>query len=185
MVAELPRVLVGVDFSAGSERAAAEAARLARQMGAQLDLVHVYAHEGPASLSAGIERARQALDELEHTARGDGFVAKVHLGVGNVVIGLCDYIRRLRPSLVVVGSHGCGGLTRVSLGSVAENLLRCASVPVLVVPAVSRVRCGRDATWACGACGHVLLGHESTGRCSQCGAEPPQWTAASHRADAA
>lgn len=41
----------------------------------------------------------------------------------------------IRPSFIVVGSHGRTGLERLLLGSVAEGVVRGAPVPVMVVPA--------------------------------------------------
>ncbi|GBD31051.1 hypothetical protein HRbin32_02168 [bacterium HR32] len=48
---------------------------------------------------------------------------------------ILDAAERYRADLIVMGTHGRTGLPRVLLGSVAETVLRRASVPVLVVPA--------------------------------------------------
>jgi len=143
MNTELPRILVGVDFSHASRRAADEAQQLAAQMGAQIDLVHICplppaGAELSVPIDAGaMERARRELATVERELRDEGFAAKTHLGVGDPVAGLLDYIRRLQPALVVVGSHGHGAVLRLLMGSVAESLIRRAGVPVMVVPAAS------------------------------------------------
>ena len=55
------------------------------------------------------------------------------LGHGDAVAGIEAAIARHTPDLVVVGTHGRTGLARLLLGSVAESVLRVATVPVLVV----------------------------------------------------
>ena len=140
---ELPRIVVGVDFSRSSQRAIDEAQQLAAQMGAQIDVVHVC--PTPSADANSVERARQALAAVERQLRDQGFAAKTHLAVGEPVVGLLDYVRRLQPVLVVVGSHGHGAVMRLVMGSVAESLIRRAGVPVMVVPAAERIAQGADA----------------------------------------
>jgi nucleotide-binding universal stress UspA family protein len=52
---------------------------------------------------------------------------------GKVARTLGKYVRDIRADLVVMTSHGRGGLRRVWLGSVADELIRTLEVPVLVV----------------------------------------------------
>jgi len=179
------RILVGVDFSAASDRAVEEARMLARKMGAQLDFVYISpipvaaAELPPLALDVGnLEQARKSLAELQTAARRDGLAAEVHFGIGSPVFGLLDFIRKLQPALVVVGSHGRNALARLFLGSVAESLVRRATVPVLVVPAPERVKRTQDSAWSCRACGHILGDRQSSSRCAGCGAEPAHWTEA-------
>jgi nucleotide-binding universal stress UspA family protein len=139
MQTELPRILVGVDFSESSDRAFGEAQQLAVQMGAQIDFVHIAPLPLPVMTGSvddwPLERVRRRLESLERNARSDGFAAKSHLGVGDASAGLLAFVDRLKPALVVVGRHGRGAVMRLILGSVAESLIRHAHVPVLVVPA--------------------------------------------------
>jgi nucleotide-binding universal stress UspA family protein len=182
-----PRILVGVDFSPASQCAVAEGHRLARAMGAQVDFAHISplppsAPElPPLELeTATLAAARSSLAELEENARREGIPAATHFGVGSPVFGLLDFIDRLQPMVVIVGSHGRTALMRLLVGSVAESLIRRSPVPVLVVPAPGRHRqvAPSDAAWSCRDCGHILGRHESTSSCSGCGAEPAQWIAA-------
>jgi nucleotide-binding universal stress UspA family protein len=187
MEKEAPRIIVGVDFSPASDRAVGEAWLLARHMDAKLDFVHISplppsAPELPplAFDTAGVELAKKSLGALQEAAQRDGLSAEIHLGVGSPVFGLVDFIKRLKPALVVVGSHGRTALMRLLVGSVAESLIRRSPAPVLVVPAPERQRATHphDAAWSCGDCGHILTGYESTSRCSECGAQPPHWISA-------
>jgi universal stress protein A len=176
------RIVVGVDFSASSDRAVDEGLRLARQMGTRIEFVHICplpptAPELPLDVG-NFETAQKSLAQLKAAAEREGIAAGTHLGVGSAVFGLLDFINRLHPSLVVVGSHGRTAVMRMLVGSVAENLIRRAPVPVLVVPAPQRLRPSRDAAWSCRECGHILGGAESTGRCAGCGADPPHWISA-------
>lgn len=185
METERPRVLVAVDFSAASDRAVEEAGRLARQLGAQIDLVHIYplpptTAELPPMTGDGapVAAAHDALLALERRLAADGFAVKSHFGVGTVVFGVLDYIERVKPALVVVGSHGKGAVMRLLVGSVAESLIRRARVPVLVVPAPERVAVVADTAWSCRDCGHILGRGEASGRCAGCGVHPAHWISA-------
>jgi nucleotide-binding universal stress UspA family protein len=166
------RLLVCVDFSPSSERAAEEACRMAQHIGAQIDFVHVAPSEAHAA------QAQQALSALEESARAEGLAAGSHLGFGTVIVGILDFIERLEPLAVVVGSHGRSGMMRLLVGSVAESLIRRSPVLVLVVPAKGRLVSLEGHAWKCRACGHVLGREESTSRCAACGADSPQWIAA-------
>jgi nucleotide-binding universal stress UspA family protein len=124
---ELPRILVGIDFSPASNHALAEAQLLAREMGAQLDLIHVCP-------LASVPCAQRILDGIERRARDEGLVIKTHLTAGHAAHALLEWIQRLQPALVVVGSHGSGGAFKEMVGSVTDRLMRCAARPLLVVP---------------------------------------------------
>jgi len=50
---------------------------------------------------------------------------------------ICGYASDAGADLIVVGTHGRGGIRRVVLGSVAERVIRGADRPVLVVPSAA------------------------------------------------
>jgi len=54
---------------------------------------------------------------------------------GDCVGALLDLAERMNADLIVVGSHGRGGISRAILGSVAEGILRRSAMPVLVMHA--------------------------------------------------
>jgi nucleotide-binding universal stress UspA family protein len=58
---------------------------------------------------------------------------EISLRNGNVVQEILAQAKTSRPDLVVIGSHGRGGIQRLVLGSVAEKVLRLATCPVLTV----------------------------------------------------
>lgn len=139
----LARILVPTDFSAGSERAWAEARRLAVRLGAELVLVHVLVEtplysEGPFTM----KRARGVFDAArawtvktlgEWTAAAAGISARWVLRTGVPYKEIVRAAARERADLIVIGTHGRGGLDRALLGSVADRVIRLAPCPVVTV----------------------------------------------------
>lgn len=180
------QILVAVDFTESSDLAVLEARRLAQKLELGIAYVHVIPlppasaadlmARGQADLAAA-ESARVRLDELVKETTRDGLVAERHLCVGSTVMGILDIAEKVKPLLIVAGSHGKGAIARAVLGSVAESLLRRSRVPVLVVPSPARRQASADAAWMCGACGHIRHAYETV-RCVECGANPAQWISA-------
>jgi nucleotide-binding universal stress UspA family protein len=141
------RILVPVDGSAASSRGLTEAIGLARDQGAEILLLYVV-DEWPAAagdiaavnLSAGAQRLRETGEEVlaqaEARARQAGIsVHSVLLQELGVAVGDC-VVQRAREwpaDLIVSGTHGRRGITRLLLGSNAEHIVRHAPVPVLLV----------------------------------------------------
>ena len=138
------RVLVAVDGSAMSKRALDVAGDLARSLDAELGVVHVVdpgRAEDPQRglLAASIldDRRREGavvLDRMVRQASKSSLPAKF-LREGNPANEILATAITWKADLVVVASHGRSGFARVLLGSVAEQVLRHASVPVVVVRA--------------------------------------------------
>jgi nucleotide-binding universal stress UspA family protein len=141
-MATAQRYLVPLDFSRGSEIALDYALAMARQNKARLTLMHVI----PAAMVYPSEGTRFDLYSLlERDARADlaRLMKRKKLGPGAAEILLmrganpADTIARqakkIRASMIIMGSHGRTGLQRLLLGSVAERTLRLASCPVLIV----------------------------------------------------
>jgi nucleotide-binding universal stress UspA family protein len=138
------RVLVAVDLSDHSRRALEVAARVAERFGASLEALHVWAV--PFYADEGTGRAG-LLDRMRETARAeldafiDGFIATAALRFAierTVVSGaptaaISEHVTSRHPDLLVLGTHGHGGVKRMVLGSVAEALARYASCATLVV----------------------------------------------------
>ena len=133
-------ILVAVDFEDTSTKALATAKSLARRMGAEIVLIHVYSlptysYPGLApallpSLAAEIGAgAKRALDQLAASAGGLRSV----LREGDPSTEILREVDATQPRLVVLGTHGRHGLSRVLIGSVAEQVVRRSPVPVLTV----------------------------------------------------
>jgi nucleotide-binding universal stress UspA family protein len=143
--AGLGRLLVPTDFSAGSERAWSLARRLAERLGAELVLVHVLVEaplysEGPFSM----KRARDVFDaarawavntlgEWTASAAAAGLSVRWVVRTGVPYEEIVGAATRERADLIVIGTHGRGGLDRALLGSVADRVIRLAPCPVVTV----------------------------------------------------
>jgi nucleotide-binding universal stress UspA family protein len=142
---DLARILVPTDFSAGSEHAWNEARRLASRLGGELVLLHVLVEaplysEGPFTVkqTRGVfEAARKwavkALGEWTSAAEAAGLSARWVLRTGVPYKEIVGAATRERADLIVIGTHGRGGLDRALLGSVADRVIRLATCPVLTV----------------------------------------------------
>jgi nucleotide-binding universal stress UspA family protein len=140
------RILHASDFSRASRRAFEEAVALARADGAELTLIHVLEPVIPWTEDAYVSRraydqlltstraaAARQLDVLVRRARATGVRATGRLVDGNPRDAIPRLAKRARADLVVVGTHGRTGLSRLLLGSVAARVLATASCPVLTV----------------------------------------------------
>ncbi|WBY00369.1 universal stress protein [Ramlibacter tataouinensis] len=138
------RILVPVDGSATALQAMATAIEFARASGGRMLAVHaveelafvagmdysgqlltVAREAGAKSLQEAAQRARDAGVEvetrlLEHTAN--------RLGES-----IAQAAQGWNADLIVVGTHGRRGMGRLLLGSGAEQIIRLAPVPVLVI----------------------------------------------------
>ena len=133
------------DFSTQSERAWALARRLALAVGAEVVLVHVFVEaplysEGPFAAerirevyASGRAWVQEQLRRWEATAHAEGVTAKTLLRTGVPHGEIVAAAREEGADLVVIGTHGRGGVDRLLLGSVADRVIRLAPCPVLAV----------------------------------------------------
>jgi universal stress protein A len=153
---QLRRILVGVDFSDSSRLALDYAIELALQLGAAVELLHVYQIPSfafpesivpapPDTLEAMVAASQGHLDEWAERARARGLVATRELLPGSPHVELVGRAREGGFDLIVVGTHGRTGLRHALLGSVAERVVRRASVPVLTVRTPERASGTEDA----------------------------------------
>jgi nucleotide-binding universal stress UspA family protein len=134
-------VVVGIDFSGGSEAALVRAADLAERFHAPLHLLHAQGLAGPRPSSpeeAGDPEHRVrafAAEALGSTAAFDAVGPTVVVRrLEPAVDAIPDYASDVGAGLIVVGTHGRRGVRHLLMGSVAEGVVRHAPCPVLVVP---------------------------------------------------
>ena len=141
------RILVATDFSEASLPAWDCALSLAADNGADLFLVH--AHEPlnfvdtsgivPGQFEEWDEAVRaksnERLDVLVARARQVGVRAHRSVEAGNADEAIIRAARDLETDLIVMGTHGRTGISRMFLGSVASRVVATASCPVLTVRA--------------------------------------------------
>ena len=138
-------ILVATDFSAAGEAAVRSAAAIAGQSGGSLTVVHVTEQPpmfsqplldriGPADPNELWTReARRSIAKLLTELRGDLGRVRGCVRVGTPsreIIGLAEEID---ADAIVLGSKGTSRIQRLLLGSTAENVVRNASCPVLVL----------------------------------------------------
>jgi nucleotide-binding universal stress UspA family protein len=139
-------ILVPTDFSDCSRYAFHLAGMLARQAGARMVVVHVKQTLGPmvayGTMLEGMEPVQdeqKLRDVLEHFRLPDTGVAIEHrLVCGDAVAEILRMAREVGADLVVMGTHGWKGLTRLLMGSVAEKVLRESPCPVVTVKTQER-----------------------------------------------
>lgn len=139
------RIVVPTDFSACAEDAWALAQRLAGAFSAELVVLHVLSdppphEEGPFNLAeaesvyeGGKRWVEEQLAAWAATAKEKGLQARVVLRVGDPDREVVTLATDERADLVVMGTHGRGGIDRALLGSVADRVVRTAPCPVLTV----------------------------------------------------
>ena len=149
---DFARIAVPLDGSREAEQALPIARDLARATGATLHLVRVaetFRHELPddpgsilrtPSYEAILERfdqleaeAREYLEATASQLREQGFRVTVEVRSGDPWDELLDYTRTSQPDLMVMTTHGRGGVARWFFGSVADRLLTHAHVPLLMI----------------------------------------------------
>jgi nucleotide-binding universal stress UspA family protein len=134
-------ILVPVDGSPGVERVVTHAASLATLHGSTLDFVYVV--NTAAFTNMPIETS---WDGLSASLRKEGEVALTeatqiagdvahtsHLLEGGPSREITAYAERSEANLIIMGTHGRGGINRILLGSVAERVVRSSPIPVLTV----------------------------------------------------
>ncbi|WP_418315815.1 universal stress protein [Piscinibacter sakaiensis] len=136
-------LLAATDLSAHARHAADRAARLARQRGAELTLLHVPPAHALADLrewlGKGMEQQmqQQAQQQLQKLAddlqSAHGGTVHARLVRGNVLDEVARAADELDVALLVLGARGAGVLRHLVLGSTAERLLRRTTRPVLIV----------------------------------------------------
>lgn len=138
----MQKILVPVDGSEGAEKAARFAAQLARAIGAEVTLVHVYDAPSPAATGflgnspalVDDEHAKLAQASFERAIQAmDGFDVKGHLvEVGHPADSILAVAKRLDVNQIIMGSRGLSPLKELLLGSVSERVVRRAHCPVTI-----------------------------------------------------
>jgi nucleotide-binding universal stress UspA family protein len=143
---EIRRLLVPVDFSAGSDRASEYAAVLGAALGASIHLLHIveepFVTGGSWELVEPDTPERRERIVAERKARLDALAAGFRVSGGRVTTevsgghppGRIIAVATDRGSdLIVMGTHGRTGWSHLVRGSVAEYVIRNAPCPVLAV----------------------------------------------------
>lgn len=137
---DIAKILVATDFSNVSDEAVAYASAQARMTGARLLIVHVRptptADQGEGMLHYGIERedmpaTERRLQEVQEAV--EGVASETRLLKGHPAEEILRLARDEDVALIVMGTHGRTGIVRAFMGSVAEQVIRRASCPVMTI----------------------------------------------------
>ncbi|MCG1043354.1 universal stress protein [Mycetohabitans sp. B8] len=145
------RILVAIDGSHTSRQAFNAALDLAASEGAQLrpvfivDDIPLYysvpGYDPSIIVHAQTEEGQRVIDEAADAMRARGIVGTTQMLTTSSLEGIAECIVRaaqaFNADLLVLGTHGRRGVRRLVLGSVAEQTLRLAQLPVLLIPSAS------------------------------------------------
>ena len=137
--AEVGHLLVGTDFSRDSETAIDAALAVAQKMDVGITLIHVCDLLPPIELlaepaiAAMQDRCKEKLERLRAQHFGGYPVDVLAVRDKSAVTALCDWAGEHHVDLIVLGTHGLTGLSRLLLGSVSERTVRHAPCSVLVM----------------------------------------------------
>ena len=152
----MKKILIGIDDSKFAEYATAYGFDLARKLKAQVGLIHInepIVTAPVASVDPGIgmpfdDSADMILPELYHIQderarklisatikkHGGGMQITTFNDYGSTADGILKCSEEFGADMIVVGTHSRTGIDRFLMGSIAEDVVRHAQVPVLVVP---------------------------------------------------
>ncbi|MVN90270.1 universal stress protein [Mucilaginibacter aquatilis] len=153
---EINRILIGVDESKYSDHAAAYGFGLARKLGAAVAIVNIIEpviapvspmtdttfglpFEGTADVTAldMVSAQNQSADSLLNRITqkyGEGIEVTQYTDHGAAADAIISCAAQFNAGMIILGTHHRSGFDRLFMGSVAEDVVRNADVPVLVVP---------------------------------------------------
>lgn len=147
MAFKLNKILFPTDFSELSEHALRYAREFAEQFSAQLYCLHVV-DEGQQYWSAvGPEAApicppigdilesanRQMQSFFDDHLVGLEYPAITHVSTGRPFVEIIRYAKEITADIIIIATHGRGGVMHALMGSTAEKIVRKAPCPVLTV----------------------------------------------------
>ena len=149
-------LLVAVDFTPFSEEALFFAGQLAEKLKAQLLVLHVI-HDPAEAPGFYVQKGKKKkyLNSMEEAAEEmmTGFLKNMRqalpseetiqeavpmLVVGTPAMRIVEVAEREKVSMIIVGSHGRTGMSKILIGSKAERVVRLSTVPVTVVKSAGK-----------------------------------------------
>ncbi|MFQ3598311.1 MAG: universal stress protein [Chloroherpetonaceae bacterium] len=140
----IQKILCPIDFSAPSRNALRYANEFAKAMNAKITVMHVIQPQPIAAdvnvpyVPLEIELEKNAKDDLARIVKEevhDGVLVEQVLAFGLPSDCVIAQARKENVDLIILGTHGRTGISRLLMGSTAESVIRQAARPVLVVKA--------------------------------------------------
>lgn len=134
------RILYPTDGSDVAEYSLDWAIDLAESTGSEIFVLHVV-EDGKRLDHSGLDILREIGEEFVQKAckkiEERGIVAHPTVVDGKPYHEIINFAKSEAIEMIVMGTHGVGGLSRALLGSVADRVIRTSSCPVLLVPAMA------------------------------------------------
>ena len=141
----MKKILVPIDFSKQALRAIKAAAKIARETGSEVYLLHmidlpsdendIEAHADASSPAKMLflKKVHEKFRELKRSKLLEGIVIHEEVRFHKTFTGIIGYSKELNIDLIVMGSHGSTGMKEIFIGSNTERVVRHSDIPVLVV----------------------------------------------------
>jgi nucleotide-binding universal stress UspA family protein len=143
----MKRILIPIDFSEGSQQALRYGLEVASKFQARLYIMHVWDLPVTGGLlpvepypemvfteEQGV--ARERLRRLTDDLKTEGIDAEAIFVFGKAYVEIVKVAAEVEADLIVLATHGRGGISHLLMGSVAEKVVRLAPCPVLTVRAL-------------------------------------------------
>jgi universal stress protein A len=141
MIQNVKKMLAPIDFSKYSMDALNGAAEVARDIGAELHVLHVVAPHRSlfeqesselARETAMVEQTEEELDRIKKDVLGNSDKVVTAVVTGPPVLKIAEYARANNIDLIMMATHGHTGAEHLVIGSVAEKVARMAPCSVLI-----------------------------------------------------
>jgi nucleotide-binding universal stress UspA family protein len=132
------KILVPLDGSKLAEKILPQVKELVKLSGAEVHLLKVVmSYEiDPKKDKEELKRlsgeAQKYLDQVAARLKKSAIQALAVVGYGKDAVKICDYASEKKCNLIAMSTHGRSGLSRWALGSVADKVLQCSDVPVML-----------------------------------------------------
>lgn len=142
---KIEQILVPTDFSENAQHAVDYAIELCKRCSAKLHLLHIPVvptyllmdlsySPGPEAVTRILNDSQDALDRQAKAVASGGVELFTAIREGTVHEVIRDYAREHGVDLVVVGTHGRTGVSKLMYGSVTERVIKTVHTPIVVVP---------------------------------------------------
>jgi len=141
----MKKVLIAIDYDQTAQKVANEGYSLARDMNAEVILLHVISNPvlyyssymvlTPVQInSVGDLKAvaQKFLEKMKHDL-GDEAIQTI-IKEGDTAESILETAKKLKADIIVIGTHSRKWLENILMGSVAENVLRHATLPLFIIP---------------------------------------------------
>jgi len=133
-------IIVPIDFSKDAEKALEYAIYLAQKKKATVEMIHIidlvydFASQAAIALDSMYSDADKILTGLKDKYASSSVPISFTIREGSPSINISKYAEETDKNLIVMGTKGAGGATKIIFGSTTVNLIKESKIPVLVIP---------------------------------------------------